>query len=170
MGTLLHYFMIFVQVVVGFMLIGIILLQKSKSQGMGTAFGGGMGESLFGSQVGNVLTKITVVLAFIFLLNSTMLAFMKSSGRTADVSVTDRAQDVAPTLPPQTMPQPQQDAPAEPVWDRTVDADIMDAMQPTHGDAVEIPFVDSPVLADPEPAQPEMPPSEKAEDDTQASD
>ncbi len=168
MGTLLHYFMIFVQVVVGFMLIGIILLQKSKSQGMGTAFGGGMGESLFGSQVGNVLTKVTVVLAFIFLLNSTMLAFMKSSGRPADVSVTDRTKDVAPAPPAQAMPQ--QDETAGPVWDRAVDTDATGDMPPADAVTVDVPFVDGPVLDAPETAQPETPLPEPAEDDTQTSD
>jgi preprotein translocase subunit SecG len=41
-------------------LIGLILLQKSKSDGMGLAFGAGVGESLFGARAGNVLSRMTV--------------------------------------------------------------------------------------------------------------
>lgn len=63
-----------VEVLCAFLLIIIILMQKSKSQGVGMAFGGQMGESLFGSQMGNVLTKATVILAVVFLLNTLLLA------------------------------------------------------------------------------------------------
>ena len=59
---------------VALLLIGIILLQKSKSEGLGVAFGGGMGETLFGSRAGNVLTKATIVLAVIFMANTLVLA------------------------------------------------------------------------------------------------
>ena len=62
------------------MLIGLILLQKSKSEGMGMAFGGGAGEALFGARAGNVLTKMTVWLGCIFLATTLCLA-MTYSGK-----------------------------------------------------------------------------------------
>ena len=65
-----------VNVVSAIMLLGVILIQKSKSQGAGLAFGGTMGESMFGAQMGNVLTKTTVILAIVFLLNTTLLALI----------------------------------------------------------------------------------------------
>ena len=68
MFLVLRYFLLFVEITCGLLLIGIILMQRSKGQGAGTAFGGGMGESLFGSRAGNVLTKMTVVLTIIFLI------------------------------------------------------------------------------------------------------
>ena len=68
------YLLIAIEVIVGLLLIGVILLQRSKDQGLGLAFGAGMGESLFGSQAVNVLIKITVVLACIFFLNTMILA------------------------------------------------------------------------------------------------
>lgn len=49
------------------LLIGLILLQKSKSEGLGLAFGAGAGESLFGARAGNVLSKATVVLGITFM-------------------------------------------------------------------------------------------------------
>ena len=54
---LLISLLLVVEVVSAFLLILIILAQKSKDQGLGMAFGGGMGESLFGSRAGNVLTR-----------------------------------------------------------------------------------------------------------------
>ncbi|MEI6970494.1 MAG: preprotein translocase subunit SecG [bacterium] len=75
----MKYLLIGIEVVVGLLLIGVILLQRSKDQGLGLAFGAGMGESLFGSQAVNVLIKITVVLACIFFLNTMILAHMMHS-------------------------------------------------------------------------------------------
>ena len=68
--------MIALEGVCSLLMIGVILLQKSKSEGMGLAFGSNMGESLFGSRAGNVLQKITVVLGIIFLLNTLGLAIV----------------------------------------------------------------------------------------------
>jgi preprotein translocase subunit SecG len=71
--AILRYVLLVVEALSAVLLLGVILIQRSKSQGMGLAFGGGMGESLFGSQVGNVLTKATVILAVVFLCNTTVL-------------------------------------------------------------------------------------------------
>ena len=56
-----------IDVLAALLLIGIILIQQSKSGGGLTAMGGGMTESVFGAAAGNVLTKGTVTLASIFL-------------------------------------------------------------------------------------------------------
>ena len=66
------------EIIVCFLLGGVILLQKPKDGGLGVSFGGGMGESLFGAQMGNVLTKGTVILAVIFLLNTLILSRLTS--------------------------------------------------------------------------------------------
>ena len=88
---ILRYFLLFVEAVTCILMVGVILLQKSKGQGIGMAFGAGVGEALFGAQAGNVLTKTTVVLAAIFLLNTTLLALMGASHRaTAGKSIADR--------------------------------------------------------------------------------
>jgi len=79
-----------VNVVLCILLIGIILLQRSRSHGAaaGLAFGAGMGEQLFGAQAGNILTRSTVVLLTAFLINTTILAVI--SGRIhGSRSVTD---------------------------------------------------------------------------------
>lgn len=53
-------------VIVSVLLVGVILLQRNKGQGAGLAFGG-MGEAVFGSEMGNVLTRATIVLGIVFL-------------------------------------------------------------------------------------------------------
>ncbi len=69
---------IVIEVLSCLLLIGIILLQKSKSEGLGLAFGAGAGESLFGARAGNVLSKATVVLGIIFMANTLLLGIMFS--------------------------------------------------------------------------------------------
>ena len=59
--------LLIIEVLTAFLLIVVILAQKSKDQGLGMAFGGGMGESLFGSRAGNVLTRMTITLATVFM-------------------------------------------------------------------------------------------------------
>ena len=85
-------------------LIGLILLQKSKSEGLGLAFGGGGNDSLFGARAGNVLTRATIVIGGIFLANTLLLGVLFAGS--ADQSLMDSA--AAPAAPVQ------QQAPAFP--------------------------------------------------------
>ena len=62
-----------VEVICALLLIGVILLQRAKNEGAGLAFGAGVGEQFFGSRAGNVLTKITAVLAIVFLADTMVL-------------------------------------------------------------------------------------------------
>ena len=57
-------------------LIGLILLQKSKSEGLGAAFGGGGNDSLLGARAGNVLTKATVGIGVLWLVNTLILGML----------------------------------------------------------------------------------------------
>jgi preprotein translocase subunit SecG len=120
--------LIVVEVLVGLLLIGVILLQQSKSQGMGLAFGGGMGETLFGSRAGNVLTRITIILAIVFLGNTLVLGilFTASSGEkslveqagapaSAPLPITAPSGPITPAAAPQGTSMTFDDAPAAPV-------------------------------------------------------
>ena len=68
--TVFLYVMIFI---VALLLITLIMIQPSKSGGMGAAFGG-IGESVFGGKAGSHLTKSTVVLTTIFFVVALALA------------------------------------------------------------------------------------------------
>jgi preprotein translocase subunit SecG len=67
---------IVIEVLCCILLIGLVLLQRSKNEGLGLAFGAGAGESLFGARAGNVLSKATVVLGIVFIASSLMLGIL----------------------------------------------------------------------------------------------
>ena len=67
--TVLCYTLI---VVVALLLIGLIMIQPSKSGGMGAAFGG-IGEA-FGGKAGSHLTKTTVIMTAVFFIVALALA------------------------------------------------------------------------------------------------
>ena len=92
--------LILIEIICSILLIVIILLQRSKSEGLGLAFGSQMGESLFGARAGNVLVKATVWLGIIFLVNTTVLAKIYSKG-TSQSLISERS---APAPMPRQVP------------------------------------------------------------------
>ena len=70
-----------VEVVVCLLLIGLVLIQRNKGDGINSAIGGGMGEAIFGANVGNVVTRTTVVLGVVFLLNTICLTLLMTKAR-----------------------------------------------------------------------------------------
>jgi preprotein translocase subunit SecG len=56
----------------------VIMMQRSKQEGLGAAFGGGVTESVFGAQTSQVLVKATVWAAIFFFLLSISLARLYS--------------------------------------------------------------------------------------------
>ena len=65
-----------IQVIVAIALIGFVLIQHGKGADAGAAFGSGSSSTVFGSQgSGSFLTKVTTVLAILFLANSLLLAY-----------------------------------------------------------------------------------------------
>lgn len=95
---LMTFLMIF-----GIFLIIIILLQKGRGGGLAGAFGGAGGQSALGTKAGDVFTKITVVMAVIWVILAGVsgIATRASSGKyaggndavTAGASATDDAAD-----------------------------------------------------------------------------
>lgn len=79
------------------LLIGLVLLQKSKSEGLGLAFGASAGESLFGARAGNVLSKATVIIGVIFMACSLALGvlFAKEDATIMDGIMAEPAQEAA---------------------------------------------------------------------------
>ncbi len=67
------------------LLCGMILIQESKSSGLGASFGGGDGgDSLFGTSTPEVLKKITAYFSLFFLLSCIILsAWTSALGRQA---------------------------------------------------------------------------------------
>ena len=73
----IHTLLFVLQVLVAVALIGFILIQHGKGADAGAAFGSGSSSTVFGSQgAGSFLTKVTAVLAFVFLANSLLLGYL----------------------------------------------------------------------------------------------
>ena len=96
-------------VLVCFALIMIVLLQAGKGAEMGAAFGGSS-QTLFGSSGAmGFLTKLTTVVAVIFMITSLLLAF-SSTKRASSVMKEKPAQEV-PAAPSKVPDQPQTPVP-----------------------------------------------------------
>ncbi len=92
------------------LLILIVLLQTGKGADIGAAFGGGSSQTIFGSAgPGGFLTKITTVVAVIFMATSISLAYY-SSHRGGTMMKETRPARTAPVAP---APKPQPPTPVE---------------------------------------------------------
>jgi len=65
--TALYYLLIFLFLFVSIILCLVILVQESKSSGLGASFGGDSGDSLLGASAPEILKKVTGWLAVVFL-------------------------------------------------------------------------------------------------------
>ena len=63
-------------VVVSFLLILVVLMQRPKQEGLGAAFGAGVTDQMFGAQTTNVLQKGTAYFGTAFLVLSLVLAIL----------------------------------------------------------------------------------------------
>lgn len=93
-------FLYVVEVLLCFLLGGVVMLQKPKEGGLGGAFGGGALEASLGADAGNILIKATTWLGTLFLINTLVLACLTSSG--SSVTASHPAEDV----PAQEAPAP----------------------------------------------------------------
>lgn len=138
-----------VEIVASFLLILVILAQRSKgSGGLGGAAFGGMGESIFGSRAGNVLTKATIVLGSIFLLNTLALTLIMSKEAAARGNLASSLHVQAPAVAPGASAPA---AGAQPAGSGAVPV-------PPGGGAVSVPVEVSPTAV-PAPAETPAPPA-----------
>ncbi|MBF0455013.1 MAG: preprotein translocase subunit SecG [Magnetococcales bacterium] len=109
-------------IIVCLTLIFVVLLQKGSGADMGSAFGGGSSESVFGARgSGSFLGKLTAGIATIYMLTSLTLAFFTNK-QGDGVSVMEKApieQKVVPVEAVPTSPLPpksgsQESTPVEP--------------------------------------------------------
>jgi len=73
-------------VLVCVLMVGVVLMQRPKNEGLGAAFGGGMTENIFGAQTTHVLQKFTVWLGIVFFCITLTLAILyarRTAGETA---------------------------------------------------------------------------------------
>jgi preprotein translocase subunit SecG len=119
--TILIWLFTAIHLVVALFLIILVLMQKSKDQGVGAAFGGGMTDTVFGAGTTTALVRMTIWCACILLATTLILAVLHSrrSGSPASRSLMQRAAPVSapaalPAGQPLTPPAAEQPAPAVP--------------------------------------------------------
>ncbi len=101
---ILRGLLVVIEALLSLMVIGVILLQKSREQGLGLAFGANIGETIFGSRAGNVLTTATIWLASLFMINTVALAILFSGRQPSLMEQADgaRAATEQPAAPAPT--------------------------------------------------------------------
>ena len=91
-----------VQVLIAVALIGMVLIQRSDSDGFGLS--GGSGNNLMsGRAAANLMTRTTAILAAMFIINSLALSVIAAHGRAPSIVETiekqNAAKDGAPSVP-----------------------------------------------------------------------
>ncbi len=97
----MYYVIFFAHLVIAALLMVVVLLQRSKGNGLAGAFGGmGAGEAMFGAQgVTTFLHKATIYLAAAFMLTSLTLAYLTAAKGNGGSSVVRRAAQQVPVTP-----------------------------------------------------------------------
>jgi preprotein translocase subunit SecG len=126
MTTFLAWFSQILLLVLGIFLMIIVLLQRGRGGGLAGAFGGMGGQSAFGSKAGDVFTRITIVLAVLWVVVSGGSGFFlraaaEQEGKTQLPSEVELETDDStgtdgtdgPIIPPQP-PQPPEDSATTP--------------------------------------------------------
>lgn len=79
MVTFFYYMAIMLFLFLCILLCFVILIQESKSTGLGASFGGDGSDSLFGTSTAEVLKKFTAWLAIIFFISCVLLSLWTSA-------------------------------------------------------------------------------------------
>tara|TARA_B100000941_G_C28264696_1_gene428407 strand:- start:55 stop:354 length:300 start_codon:yes stop_codon:yes gene_type:complete len=92
--------LIFFYILISISLILIILLQQGKGSDIGSAFGAGSSNTMFGSSTSsNPLTKVTAILAAIFLILSLSITYLSRSSMLNEPAITEIEIDETGILP-----------------------------------------------------------------------
>ena len=92
--------LIFFYILISISLILIILLQQGKGSDIGSAFGGGSSNAMFGSSSNsNPLTKVTAVLSAIFLILSLSITYISRSSLDKETSIEEIVIEESGILP-----------------------------------------------------------------------
>ena len=92
------YLFIVIHIIVCFTIVGIILLQQGKSADLAGAFGGAGSQTAFGPRsAANMLTRVTIWCAVIFMITSIALTIMLQKSTSHQHSVLEGTQTTQST-------------------------------------------------------------------------
>jgi preprotein translocase subunit SecG len=92
-------FLTAIHVLIALFLIVLVLMQKSKDQGVGAAFGGGVTETVFGGGTVSALVRMTMWCAGVMLVTTLTLAYLHAHRGASSRSVMERAIEQTPVAP-----------------------------------------------------------------------
>jgi preprotein translocase subunit SecG len=106
-----------VHVLLAFMIVGLVLLQRGKGAEAGAGFGSGASGTVFGARgTSTLFSKLTAVFAAMFFATSLTLAYLGTHGTAEPTSVLERAAREAASAPVHSTPvqsTPVQSTPAQ---------------------------------------------------------
>jgi len=104
---MIYAFFIVIHVIISVAMVMIILMQASKGKGLAGAFGGagGMASQMLGARgTATFLSKATVYLAVIFMLNCILLSFFSGGANAPRSAVQEALQNVPDQSPAGNLP------------------------------------------------------------------
>jgi preprotein translocase subunit SecG len=98
---MLRGFILVVHILLAFMIIGLVLLQRGKGAEAGAGFGAGASGTVFGARgTSTLFSKLTAVFAALFFATSLSLAYLGTRSTGEPSTVLERAAQAATTAPP----------------------------------------------------------------------
>jgi len=98
-------FLIFLYILSAILLVILVLLQQGKGSDIGSAFGGGSGNTMFGPNSSlSPLAKVTAILSLIFLVLSFYLTF-QSRSLNKEVMLDEQIKVIDEGIVPDTLPE-----------------------------------------------------------------
>ena len=129
--TIILPLLIALHVLVCVLMILVVLMQRPRSEGLGSAFGGGLTDNVFGSQTTNVLARFTTWMGIAFFAITLLLSIITAKANSGKTTVQKKLlSDPVPTTaaavkPAATTPTPTPAAEATP----TATPEAMPAME-----------------------------------------
>lgn len=172
--SILMPILVALHVIVCLLLVLVVLMQRPRSEGLGSAFGGGITDNVFGSQTTNVLARFTTWMAIGFFAVTLLLSILTAkanSGKTeiqkkllsapvpeataqpSPAAVTETQPSIEPPAAEQPAATPAAEAPKTELPTATPVTEAPKTELPAETPAAEAPAAPAPVDSPVEPAQ-----------------
>lgn len=99
--------LITLHVLVCALLVLVVLMQRPRSEGLGSAFGGGITDNVFGSQTTQVLTRFTTWMGIAFFVITLLLSILTAKMSTRETAVQKELLSAPAPVVPASTPAPE---------------------------------------------------------------
>jgi len=144
--SILMPILVALHVIVCLLLVLVVLMQRPRSEGLGSAFGGGITDNVFGSQTTNVLARFTTWMAIVFFAITLLLSILTARANSGKTEIQKKLLSA---------PAPEAAAPATQPAAEEKAADAAPAMGLQN--AIQTPTTEAPAAPTPATATPEAP-------------